>query len=65
MLGAAVGHVAPNALLVGLVAAGLVLSDRQQDWALFPAPGGLFFPVLALLSVLVLRRFREDRADNS
>lgn len=64
-LGAAAGHAAPNALLAGLVAAGLALSDRQQDWALFPAPGGLFFAAFALLAMLVVRRIRRDRAEHT
>jgi len=53
-LGAAAGHAAPNVLLAGLIAAGVGLSDRPDDWPFFPAPGGLVFPLLALGAVLSL-----------
>ena len=55
-LGAAAGHAAPNILLAGLLAAGVELSDRTEDWPFFPAPGGLVFPLLALVALLALRR---------
>jgi len=55
-LGAAAGHAAPNVLLAGLLAAGVGLSDRPEDWPFFPAPGGLVFPLLALAALLALRR---------
>jgi hypothetical protein len=55
-LGAAAGHAAPNILLAGLIAAGVGLSGSENDWPLFPAPGGLVFPSLVLIAVLVLRR---------
>lgn len=55
-LGAAAGHAAPNILLAGLLAAGVELSDRTEDWPFFPAPGGLVFPLLALVALKALRR---------
>ena len=55
-LGAAAGHAAPNILLAGLLAAGVGLSERPEDWLYFPAPGGVVFPLLALAAVLVLHR---------
>jgi hypothetical protein len=55
-LGAAAGHAAPNILLAGLLAAGVELSDRTEDWPFFPAPGGLVFPLLALVALMALRR---------
>ena len=55
-LGAAAGHAAPNVLLAGLLAAGVGLSDRPEDWPFFPAPGGLVFPLLALAALLALHR---------
>lgn len=55
-LGAAAGHAAPNILLAGLIAAGVGLSGSANDWPLFPAPGGLVFPSLVFVAVLVLRR---------
>ena len=54
-LAAAAGHVAPNVMLTGLVASGLVILARPEAWSLFPAPGGLVFPALALAAVLALR----------
>ncbi len=54
-LGAAAGHAAPNMLLAGLIAAGVGLPERADDWPFFPGPGGLVFPLLALLAVLALR----------
>ncbi|MEQ1784778.1 MAG: CPBP family glutamic-type intramembrane protease [Hyphomonadaceae bacterium] len=62
-LGAAAGHAVPNMLLAGMIAAGVVLSGRQQDWPLFPAPGGLFFPAFVLLAMLALRRFRHETTE--
>jgi membrane protease YdiL (CAAX protease family) len=61
-LGAAAGHAAPNVLLAGLLAAGVGLSDRAEDWPYFPAPGGLVFPLLALAALLVLHRTRKGAA---
>jgi hypothetical protein len=55
-LGAAAGHAAPNILLAGLLAAGVELSDRTEDWPFLPAPGGLVFPLLALVALKALRR---------
>ncbi|MEN9577123.1 MAG: hypothetical protein RJA70_132 [Pseudomonadota bacterium] len=55
-LAAAAGHVAPNLMFTGFVSSGLVILDRPEAWPLFPAPGGLVFPVLALAAVLALRR---------
>lgn len=52
----AIGHAAPNMLIAGLMAAGLTGFHRSEAWALFPAPGGLVFPLLALLAVLALHR---------
>ncbi len=57
-LGAAAGHAAPNVVLAGLLAAGVGLSDRTEDWPFFPAPGGLVFPLLVLVATLVLHRWR-------
>lgn len=54
-LGAAAGHAAPNVLLAGLLAAGVGLSDRAEDWPFFPAPGGVVFLLLALAAVVALR----------
>lgn len=53
-LGAAAGHAAPNIVLAGLVAAGVGLSNRPDDWPYFPAPGGLVFPLLALGAITLL-----------
>ena len=61
-LGAAAGHAAPNVLLAGLLAAGVGLSDRTEDWPFFPAPGGLVFPLLVLAALLVLRRTTKEVA---
>ena len=61
-LGAAAGHAAPNILLAGLIAAGIGLSDRPQDWPFFPAPGGLVFPLFALGAVLALRWAKGGQA---
>jgi membrane protease YdiL (CAAX protease family) len=55
-MAAAAAHAAPNILLSGLAAAGLGLFERPEAWPLFPAPGGLVFPLLALVALLVLRR---------
>ncbi len=60
-LAAAAGHAAPNILFTGFVASGLVPLERPDEWPLFPAPGGLAFPALALAAVLMLRR-RTSRA---
>ena len=54
-LGAAAGHAAPNIALVALVTCGLVVLDKPQAWPLFPAPGGVVFAALALVSVWVMR----------
>ena len=54
-LAAAAGHVAPNVMLTGLVASGLVILERPEAWPLFPAPGGLVFSALVLAAVLALR----------
>ncbi|OYW84115.1 MAG: hypothetical protein B7Z20_11460 [Sphingobium sp. 32-64-5] len=59
-LGAAAGHAAPNVLLAGLIAAGVGLPDRAEDWPFFPAPGGLVFPLLALAALLVLHRTKRQ-----
>jgi hypothetical protein len=61
-LGAAAGHAAPNILLAGLIAAGVGLSERQDDWPFFPAPGGLVFPLLALGAVLALHWTKGGQA---
>jgi hypothetical protein len=61
-LGAAAGHAAPNILLAGLIAAGVGLSDRPDDWPLFPAPGGLVFPLFALGAVLALHWTKGGQA---
>ncbi len=54
---AAAGHAAPNILMVGLVSVGMSGLDRPgAAWPLFPAPGGLVFPLLALIAVWSLRR---------
>jgi membrane protease YdiL (CAAX protease family) len=55
-LAAAAGHAAPNLMFTGCVAFGLVILERPEAWPLFPAPGGLVFPALALAAVLALRR---------
>lgn len=55
-LAAAAGHAAPNIVLAGLMAAGLGSFHSPGGWALFPAPGGLVFPILALGAVLLLKR---------
>lgn len=55
-LAAAAGHAAPNILLAGLIAAGLGGFQRPDAWMLFPAPGGLVFPMLALIAVFALQR---------
>ncbi|WP_309644542.1 type II CAAX prenyl endopeptidase Rce1 family protein [Phenylobacterium sp.] len=52
---AAAGHAAPNILLAGLLGAGLGF-DLTRGWWFFPAPGGLVFPAMALLAVVMLRR---------
>lgn len=60
-LGAAAGHAFPNALLAGLMAAGLTVSEHPRDWAFFPAPGGVAFPIFALIAVLVIARAASMR----
>jgi hypothetical protein len=55
-LAAAAGHGAPNMLLAAGMAAGLGGFDRPSAWPLFPAPGGLVFPVLALAALILVRR---------
>lgn len=64
-LGAAAGHAAPNVLLAGLIAAGVSLSDRTEDWPFFPAPGGLVFPLLALAALLMLQRAKKEPAPSA
>lgn len=54
-LAAAAAHAGPNMLLTGFVTAGLVLLPQGADWRFFPAPGGLVFPILALVAVVWLR----------
>ncbi len=54
-LAAAAGHAAPNILLAGLMAAGLGGFGLGAGWMLFPAPGGLAFPILALAALVALR----------
>jgi hypothetical protein len=49
-LGAAAPHAAPNALLAGLMAAGLGGFQSPADWRLYPAPGGLVFLALAAVA---------------
>ena len=61
-LAAAAGHAAPNLMFTGFVASGLVLLERPEAWPLFPAPGGLVFPALALAAVLALRRRSSSSA---
>jgi hypothetical protein len=56
-LGAAAGHAAPNLMLTGFVAAGLVILERPEAWPLFPAPGGIVFPLVVLAAIVLLRRF--------
>lgn len=53
---AAVAHAAPNVMFAGLMSGGLVLQARPDAWPLFPAPGGLVFPVAAAVAVWALRR---------
>lgn len=60
-LGAAAGHAVPNAFLAGLMAAGMQVSEHPHDWPFFPAPGGLVFPVFALIAVLVMARATSRR----
>jgi uncharacterized protein len=55
-LAAAVGHAAPNILVAGLAAAGLGGFHDPARWPLYPAPGGLVFPALALIAVLALNQ---------
>ena len=55
-LAAAAGHAAPNILVAGLAAAGLGGFHDPARWPLYPAPGGLVFPALALVAVLALNR---------
>lgn len=57
-LAAAAGHAAPNILLAALIAAGLGGFHGADRWMLFPAPGGLAFPLLALAAVLTLAKAR-------
>ncbi len=54
---AAAGHAAPNMFMVGLVTVGMNGLDRPGPaWTLFPAPGGLVFPLLVLIAVWSLPR---------
>ncbi|MCI3135230.1 type II CAAX prenyl endopeptidase Rce1 family protein [Phenylobacterium aquaticum] len=55
-MAAAAGHATPNLVFAGLAAAGLGGFHDPARWMLFPAPGGLVFPALALGVVLALRR---------
>lgn len=59
-IGAAVGHAVPNVLLAGLLAAGVGLSERTEDWPFFPAPGGLVFPLFALGALVLVHRTRRE-----
>ena len=61
-LAGAAGHAAPNMLIAGLMAAGLTGFHRPEVWALFPAPGGLVFPLLALTAVLAMHRLAGSGA---
>jgi hypothetical protein len=63
-LGAAAGHAVPNVLLAGLMAAGVGLSERADDWPFFPAPGGLVFPLFVLGALLALRRTKRAAAQS-
>lgn len=60
-LAAAAAHAAPNLLLAALMSAGLVLQPGPEAWWLFPAPGGLVFPLAAAAAVWALRR-RQPQA---
>jgi hypothetical protein len=64
-LAAAAGHAAPNILLAGLMAAGLGGFGRGMGWMLFPAPGGLVFPMLALAAIVALRMRDRPAAETS
>lgn len=55
-LAAAAAHAAPNLLLAGLMSTGLVLQTSPGAWWLFPAPGGLIFPLAAAAAIWALRR---------
>lgn len=55
-LAAAAGHAAPNIALAAAMAGGLGGFDGTRAWPFFPAPGGLVFPVLALIALLAVRR---------
>lgn len=58
-LAAAAGHAAPNIALAGLMAAG-VGGFEAGAWGYFPAPGGLVFPLLALLALVALQARRSS-----
>lgn len=62
---AAAGHAAPNAALAALMASGLGRFQGAADWRLYPAPGGLVFPVLAAGVVLGLGWRRKAPSDGS
>mgnify|MGYP006337676347 CR=1 FL=1 len=55
-IGAAAAHAAPNILFTGFAVQGLVFLERPEAWPLFPAPGGLLFPTLVLVAILVVQR---------
>lgn len=61
-LGAAAGHALPNILLAGLIAAGVGLFERGDDWPFFPAPGGLMFPVLTLGALFIVLQMKGRKA---
>lgn len=64
-LAAAAGHAAPNLLFTGLIGAGVVLAPAGADWRLFPAPGGLIFPLLALAALLWLGAGKKSATPSS
>ena len=50
-LAAAVAHLVPNLFITAFIAGGLVVLPAADDWALFPAPGGVLFLALVLVAV--------------
>lgn len=61
-IAAALAHAAPNVLITAFITQGLVVLERSAAWPLFPAPGGLLFPVLVLAALLLIRRFTDAPA---
>lgn len=52
---AGLAHAAPNVLITGLMASGLMIGSGAKDWPFYPAPGGLVFPLAAVVAVWLLR----------